>query len=327
MYNIIAIGDCVIDTHVQIDEAVLDCELKEHPCYLCLEFASKIPIKDSFQSLGGNAANLVVGATKLGMKTAIVSSIGDDSNGRMIIEELNKFKIDTQFINIETKSSTRYSLVLNYKSDRTILSFHGQRKYVWPKNLPLSEWIYYTGLSSGFKKLKKPMLNWLKKNPSVRLAFNPGSYQLKNHLDQVIETVSKSDVLIINLEEAQKIVGFNKEEKSPVKIIKNLLKMGAKEAVITDADHGAYVGDINEIWHMESFPVKVVAKTGAGDAFSSGYLSARVEGYNRPQALRWGIANSCGVISEVGAQKGLLDKKHLQKMLDKYIVIKPSLLF
>jgi ribokinase len=102
--------------------------------------------------------------------------------------------------------------------------------------------------------------------------------------------------------------------------------MGAREVVMTDSANGAYVGKMGEIWHMESYPVKVVAKTGAGDAFSSGYVAGRYHGYNRPQALRWGVANSCGVITKVGAQNGLLNKNKIKKMLTKYDSIKPRLL-
>ena len=325
MFNLITIGDIVIDTHVQIHDASLECKIENKPCQLCLDYASKIPITDSFQSLGGNAANVAVGAAKLGLETAILSSIGSDLNGDMAIEELNRFKVNTDLIYKEEKNPTRYSIVLNFQTERTILSYHKKRKYTWPKNLPQTDWIYYTGLSDGFKKIKSNLLTWLKKHPKTSLAFNPGSFQLKHHLDEVKKTASHADVLIINLQEAEKILNTTlKESKKINPIMNGLLNLGAKEAVITDAEKGAYVGSGKEIWHMEACPVHVVAKTGAGDAFSAGFVTARCLGYNRPQALRWGIVNSCAVITKIGAQNGLLTKNQMKAMLLRHSAIKPK---
>jgi len=324
MYNLITIGDIVIDTHVQIDNASLECQLKNKPCQLCLDYADKIPITDSFQSLGGNAANVAVGATKLGLKTTIFSSVGNDSNGQLAISELNKYGVNTEYVYLENDNQTRYSIVLTFKGERTILSFHKKRKYIWPEQTPATDWVYYTGLSAGFKKIHVDLTAWLKKHPTVRLAVNPGSYQLKYHLDVVRSCIDKADILMVNLQEAERILNTSlKKEKTVNALLHGLLNLGAGEVVITDGEKGAWTGSLEEIWQMGSFPVTVVAKTGAGDAFSSGYITARCLGYNRPQALRWGIANSCGVITKVGAQNGLLTKDELQKMLEKYANIKP----
>ncbi|MFH1291940.1 MAG: carbohydrate kinase family protein [bacterium] len=328
MFNLITVGDIVIDTHVQIDDANLQCKIKNKPCQLCLDFATKIPIRDSFQSLGGNASNVAVGAVKLGLKSAIISSIGNDPNGRLALDELIKFNVDIEHVIVKDKKQTRYSVVLNFKGERTILAYHGKRNYIWPSKMPATDWLYYTGLSMGFKKIKKNMLVWLKKHPTVRLAFNPGSYQLKNHLDEVKETIAISEILIVNTQEAEHILQTSlKEVKNMTALLRQLVGLGAKEVVITDSAKGAYVGSLDEVWYMPSYPAKVVAKTGAGDAFSSGYVSARCYGYNRPQALRWGIANSCGVITQVGAQNGLLNKKTIIKTIERYSDIKPKPIF
>jgi len=326
MYNIITIGDIVIDTHIQIDDASLECKLKNKPCQLCFDYASKTPIKDSFQSLGGNAANVAVGVTKLGLTSTIISSIGDDSNGKLAIDELEKFNVNVENIAKDPKQQTRYSVVLNYQSERTILSFHGKRKYALPSKMPPTELIYFTGLSADYEKLQSQFLKWKQKHPSVTLIYNPGSYQIKNTMNEVKEMIKNTDILIVNLQEAEKILNTTlKEMKKVSALIHGLLNLGAHEVVITDSAKGAYVGDLDEVWYMPSFPVKVVAKVGAGDAFSSGYISARQKGHNKTQALRWGIANSSGVITKVGAQNGLLNTKQIHKILVKYENITPKI--
>ena len=324
MYNIITIGDAVIDTHVQIDNASMECGLDGQSCRLCLDFASKIPITDSFQCLGGNAANVACGTIKLGLKTAILASVGNDSNGKLAKQELKKYGVDTSLLTFDAKTKTRYSVVLNYQGERTILSYHRKRSYCWPRHLPEAGWIYFTGLSEGYEPLQEKLLDWTKKHANVRLAFNPGSFQLKNTLDKVREVLPSTEILIVNLEEAERISGTTIEkEKTVSAIIHKLLSLGVKEVAITDAGNGAYGGNSENIWKMDSFPIEVVAKTGAGDAFSAGYMSARILGHDIIHALQWGVANFCGVIGQMGAQKGLLDKGGIKRMIEKYAGVKP----
>ncbi|KKP59582.1 MAG: hypothetical protein UR53_C0001G0082 [Candidatus Magasanikbacteria bacterium GW2011_GWC2_34_16] len=325
MFNLITIGDALIDTHVQIDDATLECDINHEHCHLCLDYASKIPITGSFQSLGGNGANVACGASKLGLKTVILSSVGNDSNGKLVEEELTKFKVNTSLISIDKTAQTRYSVVLNFRGERTILSYHQKRQYVWPDNIPATDWIYYTGMSEGFEKIQTKLINHLRKHPTIRSAFNPGSYQLKQSLELVQEMIAHTNLLIINLEEAEKILNTTlAKEKTPVALIHKLLALGAEEVVITDASRGAWAGDSDSVWHINSFPVEVKAKTGAGDAFSSGYLAARFNKLSLEEALVWGIANSSSVIVKVGSQNGLLDKAGIKKMINKYSKIKPK---
>lgn len=325
MYKIIAIGDLILDTHVKIDDASVECGLDGHNCKLCLDFATKVPVTDSFQTVGGNPANLAFSTSKLGLATAVLSTIGTDSNGQTILENFKKNKIDTQYIYLDKKVKTRYSIVLNFKGERTILSYHQKRNYIWPKDFPATDWVYYTSLSEGFETLQVKLFKHLLKHPAVRLAFNPGSFQLKNNLELTKLAASKSDLLIVNLEEAEKIAGVNlKKLKSVQSLIHKLLALGTREIVITDAANGAWCGNNEYIWHMDAYPVPIVSKTGAGDAFSAGYLSAKIFGHDLPICLTWGIANSCSVLGHFGVQEGLLDKNGLNKMISKFSKIKPK---
>lgn len=324
MYDFITIGDAVVDTHLVIDHASLECDLSDQNCKLCLEYGAKIPINDSFQSIGGNAANVAVGLSELGIKTTVMTTIGDDVNGNFVREELKKKKIDTTLVGVDAASKTRYSTILNYKGERTILSYHKKRNYVWPTTVPETSWIYYTSLSDGFENIQNKLVSFLKKHPNVKLAFNPGTSQIGTDMESVLEIIKMTDVLILNLQEAEKILGTSlTKEKSMRDLVQELKNLGAKEVVITDGKNGAWAGNEENVWHQEIFPIKVVAKTGAGDAFSAGYLSAKYQGLSLTEGLRYGTANSTAVVSNFGSQNGLLDPAGMKKMLTKFAKIKP----
>lgn len=324
MYNLISIGDPLIDTHVFIDDAAVECELSSHQCQLCLDYGGKVPIVNSFQALGGNACNVAVGAKKLGLKTAIIGAVGADSNGQWVTQELKKFKVDTNYITLDKKNKTRYSVVLNFQGERTILSYSQKKQYIWPQPFPQTDWIYYSALSRGFEPLQKKLINHLRQHPNIKLAVNPGSYALKYARPELREVIARANLLVVNKEEAEKILETKKPQPLPT-LLNNLLRLGAREVVVTNAGQGAWAGDAEQIWHLNSYPVKVVAKTGAGDAFSSGYVVARYLKQTIPQALQWGIANSCGVITKLGAQNGLLNKAGIKKMIGKFPNIKPTM--
>lgn len=326
MYNLITIGDPVLDTHVQLDESSAKLIKEASATKVCFEYGAKIPIIDSFQALGGNAANVAIGGVRLGLKTGLVSTVGKDQTGMMISDELKKEKVDT-FIDFDSKARTRYSIVLNYKTDRTILSYSDKKNYVWPEPFPETEWIYYTGLSDGYEKLQSKLVDYLNKHRSVRLALNPGSYMIKYTLEDLRAMIKRADLLIVNMQEAEKILGTTlKKEKSVEALISQLAARGAKEVTITDGGNGAWAGDANEAWHLDAYPVTVVAKTGAGDAFSAGYLAARQYGHDISHALAWGIANSSNVVAAHGPHTGLLDKNQIVAMIKKFSSFKPQAL-
>lgn len=325
MFNLLTIGDAVVDNHIILDEAEVECSVDKKTCRLCLDYAAKVPVKESFQNIGGNAVNTAIGASKLGLNTAILTDLGKDANGKTVISELKKYKVDTKLAKLNPQNETRFAIVLNYKGERTILSSHKKKIYSWPKTLPETDWIYFTSMSDGFETLQKNLLAHLKKHPTVRLAYNPGSFQLKNSLNNVLETIKKSDLLIVNLQEAEIILNTTlQKEKSITTVIHKLLSLGAKEVVITDADKGAYAGSVEEVWYMPSFPVQVIAKTGAGDAFSSGYISAKQYDHDLKTSLIWGIANSCSVISGFGSHAKLLEKTNINNYIKKYGEIVPK---
>jgi sugar/nucleoside kinase (ribokinase family) len=245
----------------------------------------------------------------------------------MVVGELERYGVATDFILIDPLHHTRYSIVLNYRGERTILSYSDEKTYEWPENFPETAWIYYAGLSKGFEPMHQQLLALKQEHPEVRLAVNPGSYMLKYALDALYETIAVADILILNREEAQHILELPPtSELTEVALLFGLNELGVDEIVITDGDQGAWAGSADGQWHIERYPVEVVAKTGAGDAFAAGYVAARAKGLAVPDALQWGAANGAAVVSAHGPHAGLLKEDDITQFIQKFLTIKPILL-
>ncbi len=319
MFDVITIGDATFDTFFIIDNDSPQCHLNKDKTQLCLNYADKISLTSIGQSAGGNAANVAVGVKKLGLKTAIVTELGDDMNGLAIEKQLEHAGVDTGLIHTRKNHQTRFSIVLNYRGERTILSYHADRTYVLPK-LPQTQWIYYTSLGKTFQLIQEKLIALKKQRPFINIAVNPGSYQLRYGLSNFKKILPHADVLFLNKEEAAKIIGRRQSLKTS---IRSLHRLGSKLVVMTDGTHGSYASDGKQSYAMPIFPITPTGKTGAGDAYASGFLAAHISGKSVEEAMLWGTANSTGVIQKIGAQRGLQTKTGIENFIKKFKKIKP----
>ncbi|HOX60823.1 MAG TPA: carbohydrate kinase family protein [Candidatus Magasanikbacteria bacterium] len=323
MYDIITIGDATLDTFLIIDEATVLCDLERDNCKLCINYADKIPIRKTFQSVGGNAANVAIGCQRAGLSCAIVTELGDDLNGYMVREELQKNKVMDKFVKVIKNGETRYAVVLNYRGERTILSYYSKRNYSLPK-LPATKFIYYSSLGETFEKVQHKLIAHLKKNPETKLAVNPGSYQSRNGLKEFKKILPYTSILFANREEAARIIG--KPDADSTSLARDLHNMGVKTVAITDGANGSLALDANMTVKLKSYPTEIIDKTGAGDAYAVGFISAILRGHGLDEAVSWGTANSTSVISKLGAQAGLLSHKEILKVVEKNKGIVPEVL-
>ncbi len=331
MYDILCIGDSTHDTFVDIDEASILCDIKPNKCLICLSWADKIPANKVTQVPGvGNSANASIGASRLGLKTAIYTHIGDDITGKNIIDVFKKEKVKDRFIKIEKGKQSNYSVVLNYGAERTIIVMHEKWKYNLPKNIS-TKWIYCTSLGPNHRKLHKQLRDFVEKK-NIKLVFQPGTHQLRDEKYELYKMICSSYILILNKEEAVFVLGKKnispKVSKSVMKkrvksLLSELYELGPSIVVITDGRDGAYAYDGETYYYVKSYPPKAKERTGAGDSFSIAFVSALIKGKSIEQALLWGNANSTSVVQYIGAREGLLTENQIYRMIRKYKNIKP----
>lgn len=313
-YDIICIGDAGMDAYVGIHDASLLCNINKTDCWFCLNFAEKIPISELRFTLGGNGCNVAVGSARLGLKSAFYTIVGTDSTGKRILEKLEHEGVSLEYVKIKKNSKSNYAVALVYKTERTILSYHVPRVYALPK-FSESQWIYLTSMGEGFEKPYAQILSQLKNN-KARLAFNPGSRQLRAGRKTLDPIFKRTSVLFLNKEEGCRVLekesGYSIE-----KIAKELHELGPEMVVITDGSRGAVGYDEGKIVMQEVFKAKAKEKTGAGDSFATGVVGALYYGKDLKEALSWGAANSASVVEYVGPQKGLLTKQKILSRIKK----------
>lgn len=318
-YDIISIGDTTLDVFLEVDltDAKGRCELDNEKCLVCFPYGSKVPVKKMASVPAvGNAANNAIGSARLGLKAAIYTVTGSDRDSEDHKKVFEDEGVDTQFVVIEPDKRSNFSAVLNYGVERTIFVYHEDRKYDLPE-LPPSKWVYYTSVAKGHDILHKQVPDYVHSS-GAKLGFNPGSYQLLEGVDKLKPILEVTDVLLLNREEAHKLVEGDIEDTK--ELIRKLKEAGPKIVVITDGRNGSFASfDGREFWHVgipEDSPV--VEMTGAGDAYSTGFLAAQIQEKDLPDCMIWGTMNATSVVQYVGAREGLLTQEGMKKFTEKY---------
>jgi len=245
-----------------------------------------------------------------------MTNIGNDLNGQECLNVLKKENVDTNFVKEDKGIPTNYHYVLWYNKERTILVKHEKFNYEWTKTKASEEyhsplWLYLSSLGENSMYFHDEILNYLKKHIKVKLAFQPGTFQLKLGYDQLKEIYSRTDLILCNKEEAQKILGI--EDKSISDLLKMMSALGPKIVVITDGKNGAYSYDGLQVTFMKALAEDPIETTGAGDSFSSAFLTALILNKTISEALVWGSVNAQSAVSFVGPHKGLLNKEQMEE--------------
>jgi len=316
--DFLAIGDIVTDAFIELQDATVNCNIDKNNCQICMNFGDKIPYKDVVVIPAvGNSPNASVSAHRLGLHSALATELGDDRTGEECLEALKTEGVSTEFVNTHKDKKTNYHYVLSYEAERTILIKHTEFAYKLPETAENPKWVYLSSLGDNSLPYQKQIATWIKQNPDIKLAFQPGTFQIKSS-DDLGDLYAVTEVFFCNREEAKRILHIDASESIDIKdLIQKMHDKGPKIVVITDGPKGAYASDGTTVWFMPPYPDPAPPKerTGAGDSFSSTFTSALVLGKTIPEALTWGPINSMSVVQHVGAQKGLLSREKLEEYL------------
>jgi len=316
--DVISIGDIVTDAFIKLLEDQAVTYENEQGKWLAMPFGTKLPY-DHVEVIEavGNASNAAVAFARLGFNSAFVTNVGADPHGRDMIKALDKQHVDSRFVRINAGKKSNYHYVLWYKEERTILIRHEEYDYHWPHLRPdeTPKWAYFSSISQHAIPYHDQVADWLDENHDVKLAFQPGTFQMEAGVERLRRIYQRSEVLILNREEAVTVGGGNHEDVHD--LINHLHALGPRIVVLTDGPNGAYASDGDNRFSMPLYPdpAQPVDRTGAGDSFASTFVAALMKGKGLEDALRWAPINSMSVVQKVGAQAGLLSESELEHWL------------
>lgn len=274
--------------------------------FLKIEFGSKNDVDDINFSTGGGATNAAVTFARQGLEVEFMGTIAHDTAGEAVLSDLDSEGVYTKNVSYSDKYHTGYSTVLIAPNgERTFLTYRGASTHYDIKNFDISksnaDWIYISSMAGDMDVLDNIFRQ--AKETNKKICYNPGKDELEqiSKLKPLLEDV---DVLLVNKEEAQMIVdGAILEE-----LVRKLLNR-VSVVIVSDGHNGVLASDGKTLVRAGMYEdVKVIDRTGAGDAFGSGFLSQWVQGRSLKDSIVFASANSTSVVTKIGAKSGILRK-------------------
>jgi len=285
-FDVVSFGSAVVDVFVST---------KQEGRRISYKAGAKILVDDLKFDVGGGATNTAVAFARLGLKTGCICRVGDDNNGEDVLKMLKQEGV--KFLGARAKGKTGYSVILDSKDkSRTILTYKGPRNSVSMKDVKDfdCDWLYFSSVLGESFKTQVRLARRVKRNGG-KLAFNPSEYLIR--AEDISELLRLSDVVVLNKEEFE--------------LVKSRYGKGifSGVVVVTDKDKLVWVYDGLKRFSIKPHRVKVVERTGAGDAFASGFVAAFMIGWDIDRCLKLGLAESEAVIGFFGAKNNLIRRK------------------
>jgi ribokinase len=311
LFDVITIGSATIDVFAYTEYSEMfsmrDSHAKKE--FIAYPIGEKILIDRLEFHTGGGGTNTAASFSRLGLNTAFLGKIGNDENGNQIINYLKSENIS--FIGARGGKSG-YSVVLDsLEKDRTILTFKGANDFFTQSDVVLAnlqtKWLYSSSMIGQSFETLISVIDVVKRT-GAKIAFNPSNYQAKLGLKKLGSILKKVDVLILNKEEAQLLIGY--EEVDTKKLVMMFSELGPSYIAITDGSRGVVCLNNKKIISIgASSNVKVVEATGAGDAFASAFVAGLIYNLSIVDALKLGMCQAESVLSMPGAKNYLMKKE------------------
>lgn len=270
-------------------------------------------------NIGGEAVNGSIAAAKLGMKTAVLCALGNDTAGDMIASELVSHGVDTDCIIRSPNHPTPITTMF--------VAEDGSRKSITNKAHKYN--FHPERYADLFSDTKAVVLGSLFRAPFddpgvirsvVEAARSKGvtvfaDTKLPNFtkvgIDDITDSLPMIDYITPNEDEGRYCTG----EDDPREMADAFLKRGARNVIIKLGRKGCFFKNRDVEVLLPAYDIDAVDATGAGDNFLAGFASEILCGENVSDALAF--ANACGAVSTtaVGAGTALRDGDQVREFM------------
>lgn len=277
----------------------------------------KVEVVESSVQGGGPVPTAMVTLAKLGSKAAYIGKIGKDPEGGFVKTELEKQGVNTDYVIIDKQIKTSRAFIWVDKNS-------GKRTVALDKtksnHTNISEFKFLNSISTSFLHIdaREPQVSiflskWAKRL-GAKVSLDLGSF--RTGVESVFPFV---DYLIVSKRFA---CGFTSLS-DPFLACEELMKKGFETVVVTIGEDGCICGSPRgfttsgstknsntggkegEVFHVSSFPVKVVDTTGAGDVFHGAFIYGLLEKWDLKKIARFACATAAMKCRKLGGRAGI----------------------
>lgn len=273
---------------------------------------AKIEIDNVYHSTGGGATNAAVTFARQGYNVGFMGKVGNDPAGAEVLRVLRREGVATDLVMQDKKNGTSYATILVAPTgERVVLVYRGASHALASKEVTWDslkgDWLYITSLAGNFDLLKQLIKQ--AKTRSIKVALAPGVDELAKP-KKLRALLADVDILLGNAEEMKLLFDIHDTKELMLNTI------GACQyIVVTDGPNGVFVSDSDKIYQAPAYKkVKVIDRTGAGDAFGSGFVSVIAGGGSVADAVTFGSANATSVVQHYGSKTGILKPQKLKPL-------------
>ncbi|MBZ9918435.1 MULTISPECIES: 5-dehydro-2-deoxygluconokinase [unclassified Mesorhizobium] len=276
------------------------------------------------KSVGGCPANISVGTARLGLRSALLTRVGDEQMGRFIREQLKREGVNTDGLKTDKERLTALVLLsvesegvspmIFYRSDCADMALAEEdidEAFISSARAVVVTGTHFSRPNSDAAQRKAIRIMKAKGGKVVfDIDYRPNLWGLAGHAegferyvksDRVsaqLKTVLPDCDLVVGTEEEIMIASGADDCLSALKTIRSLssativLKRGAMGCIVYD---GPISDDLEDGVVGKGFPIEIYNVLGAGDAFMSGFLRGWLGGESLATAATW--ANACGAFA------------------------------
>ncbi|MGC8596515.1 MAG: carbohydrate kinase family protein [Thermocladium sp.] len=261
---------------------------------------------DAFEAYvggGGSAANFSVQVAKLGLGSRFIGSVGTDTVGDILVDELRNLGIDTRFIKrIAYEKTGTVTVLVGLDGSKRMIAYRGANMGLIPSDLDGAaiEGISHIHLATGRTEIIEAGFR-KGRSMGATVSIDGGTNLARKGIDVVAALIRGIDVMFMNSVEAKILSGVEDPIKAGFSIYS---KVEPQELIITLGPKGALCISGNGSKVVESFRVTPIDTTGAGDVFAASYISARLMGLDIVERLIFANASASISVTRRGARSG-----------------------
>ena len=293
-FDVVIIGDCNPDIVLRGPD--VKPEFNQH---------EKL-IPNAAVTIGGSGSITACACARIGLRTRFIGAVGDDPFGRFMIGRLHDWGVDTTLCPVLKGAATGFSVILDNDVDRAILTYAGTIGRLGLEHLPLEELAVARHVHVTAYFLQRRLASQLPdlvgrlRPAGVTVSVDPNWDPDADWDGGLRSLLGSIDILFPNAAEARAIGGEPDAGAAALKLASDGTLIAVK-----DGANGAFVATGPNLVFHPGFPTLSQGTTGAGDAFTAGFLRGWLEGMATSECLAYGCAAGALSTRSIGATDAL----------------------